>query len=153
MLFHEEEIGSSAAAGTAARSAFVSWLGHDAEFFGQTVRVLGGEMQDDRCFGDLSALDGILGDDAVFIFDLDRDLWIGQEKGGLAQDAGEFATGDPVIFITADPGLKLAAFCLMKLSTAVDEGLFHMPDFRDVKGDGHGAAAGQSELKSFVGVL
>ena len=93
-----------------------------------------------------------MGNEAVFIFDLDGQVRLGEEAGTFAQDAEQLAGFDAVVVIRADPGLELADGGAAPGAAAVDEVFDDLPDFGDVKRDGHGIALRETEAQTLRGV-
>lgn len=114
--------------------------------------MFGREMQRDELPGDVGLGDGVLGSGRGFVFDFEI-LVVGQKLRGTPQHIGHLARRDAVVFVGADPRLKLAGLGVAHRAAAVNEFLLHVRHFGDVERDRHGIEVGQNQAESFVAVV
>ena len=92
-----------------------------------------GELEDDGIIGELVTEDGVLGDDAVFVFDFHGDGSVWEVSTRLLEDGRHFSGLDAVFVVLADPDLQLAGDGFTELAAAVEEDLVDATDLSDVK--------------------
>lgn len=111
------------------------------------------EAEDHCIIEHLVVGDGVLGDDAIFIFDFHRHGVIREDGGGLAEDGCHLSGLDAVVVIVADPDLQLASFAFTERAAAIKKCFPEAADLGDMKGDGHRVATRQAnaEMALWVG--
>jgi hypothetical protein len=113
---------------------------------GEAIGVFVGETEDDGLPDGLGRGHGILGEDAVFVFNLEGKI-VGEEGGGLFENAVEFAGSETVVIILAHPHLQLAGVGLAKGASTIEEGFSHAPHLGDVEGHGNRGAVREKEAE------
>ena len=119
---------------------------------GEAIRVFEGEDKEDFRGSNAVGGYGELGKEPVFVFELEGDVFGGKEVAGFAEDGREFAGGEAVVAVRADPCLELADFGSVRAAATVNEVFAEAGDFRDVEGDGHLFAAGKQEAEGLAGM-
>jgi hypothetical protein len=102
--------------------------------------MLVGELENDGFIGQLVIRDGVLRNDAVFVFDLDRNGIVGNQGFAFFEDACHFSGFDAVVVIFADPDLKLAGVGFAFCAAAIEKRFLHVADLGDVEGQRYGIA-------------
>ena len=154
------ENGSVASTGTAAGGRLGKGRGEHgrnhmmgrAELFREAICMLicQGKNQQPSFGG--HAGNGVLGDQTLLIFNLDRDVLRIEKRRAFTQNAQQFPGLNAVIIIRPDPGLELADAGGAPGAATVDEILRDLADFRDMEGDGHGIATGQAQAEQLLRV-
>lgn len=119
---------SAATGRRAARRVFYA-----AFFFGEAVRVLGREEEENALRSDLSRCDRELRHEAVFILHFHRQGCCAEDRIGEPKNLHELRRVDAMVFIAGHPRLQQARLQRADSAATVDEIFPHMPDFRDVK--------------------
>lgn len=96
--------------------------------------------------------DGVLRHHACFVLNFNGQVERGQHIACDAQDAGELAGFQAVVYIAVDPGLQLAALLAALCSAAVEKVFGDVAHFGDVKVRGYRFTIGQHDAQGLVWV-
>lgn len=123
-----------------------------AHVFGEAIGVLVRESESQVFVHHFGISNGILRDDAIFVFDFYIQVIMRKNALSQVQDGAEFAGAQAVILIVCDPRLKDARGNLANRAAAIDELLCDAANFGDVKMRGNGIAVGEDKARELVGI-
>lgn len=121
-----------------------------AEFLCQTIRVLQPQLKSQRTLHDLRVRHWKLADREVLKLHLHRQLLCRQNIAGFAKDHRQLACDQSMLRIFSRPRLQKTTLRTAARASTVDEVLFHMTDFGDVKVRWDEAAIRQDKQQGLV---
>ena len=123
-----------------------------AHLFGQAISVLVRESESQVFARHFGFRDGILRDNAIFVFDFHIQVIMRKNALSQVQDGTEFAGAQTVILIVCDPRLKNARGNLANRAAAIDELLRDAANFGDVKMRRNGITVREDKARELVGI-
>ena len=115
--------------------------------------MLVGEFKDHGFIRHGVALNGVLGNHAVLVFDFHGEGIVSQKRLRFIEDGSHFPGLDSMVVILADPDLELAGDDLAQLAAAIDEVFLQAADLGDMEGNWHGVATRKGDAEVEGGML